>query len=192
MKKLLLTLSLTLFTLIAFASTKTAIFAGGCFWCVQSDFDKLPGVISTSAGYDGGTQANPNYEKVSSGTTNYAESLKVVYDPKKVSYSQLVRYFFEHIDPTVKDAQFCDHGKQYRSAIFYQNAQQKYDATHILAQVKKLFPHVYTQIAPSTTFYDAETYHQDYYKKNPARYKYYRWACGRDSRVQQLWHDKTL
>lgn len=177
---------------ISLAATQTAIFAGGCFWCVQSDFDKLPGVVKTVVGYDGGTSANPTYEKVSSGTTNYVESTKIIFDPAKVTYTELLSYFFQHIDPTVKDKQFCDTGKQYRSVIFYENAQQKQQAEFVLEAVKKLFPEVYTEITPSTTFYDAEDYHQDYYKKNPVRYKFYRWNCGRDQRVKEIWADKTL
>ncbi len=189
MRYLLLVIGV-LMSLSATAATQTAIFAGGCFWCMQSDFDKLHGVVKTTVGYDGGTQPNPTYESVSAGTTNYAESIKVEFDPHIVNYDQVLNYFWTHIDPTVADAQFCDHGHQYRSEIFYLNEQQKIVAEASLTKVKKLFPEVYTEISPSTHFYDGETYHQDYYKKNPARYKYYRWSCGRDKRVATVWADK--
>ena len=175
----------------AFAQTKEAIFAGGCFWCVEADFDKLPGVVSTISGYDGGQSPNPTYEQVSSGSTNYAESVKVIYDPKKISYPQLLEYFWHHIDPTVKDAQFCDHGRQYRTAIFYLNPEQKQQALASLQKIKQQLPIVYTDIVPSTQFYPAEEYHQNYYKKNPVRYKYYRFTCGRDARIKEIWHNES-
>ncbi|QBR83084.1 peptide-methionine (S)-S-oxide reductase MsrA [Legionella israelensis] len=169
-----------------------AIFAGGCFWCVEADFDKLPGVLSTTSGYDGGTYKNPTYHLVSSGTTNYVESVKIIYDSDKISYRDLVLYFFRHIDPTSKDGQFCDRGRQYRSVIFYLNPEQKKVAEDVLEGVEKLFDKVYTEVLPSTHFYAAEKYHQNYYKKNPLRYKYYRWRCGRDQRVQEVWsHEKS-
>lgn len=175
---------------LAIAQNNVAIFAGGCFWCMEADFDKLPGVIQTIAGYDGGQSSNPTYQQVSSGTTNYAESVKVIYDPTKLSYPQLLNYYWHHIDPTVKDAQFCDHGRQYRSAIFYLNDEQKQQALASLNSVKKQLPVVYTEIVPSTQFYPAENYHQDYYKKNPLRYKFYRSSCGRDARVHEIWNGK--
>jgi len=183
---------LILFPSLTIAATKTAIFAGGCFWCMEADFDKVPGVIKTISGYDGGTQTNPTYGAVSAGKTNYAESLKVIYNPAKVSYPKLLNYFWMHIDPTVKDRQFCDVGKQYRSAIFYLNNKQKEQAQASLKKVKKLFRNVYTQVVPSTKFYPAEKYHQEYYKKNPIRYNYYRRGCGRDARVKDVWRDKSL
>lgn len=181
-----------IFSAMTYATDKTAIFAGGCFWCVQSDFDKLPGVVRTIVGYDGGQLPNPNYEKVSSGRTHYVESTKIIYNPELITYSQLLTYFFQHIDPTVRDSQFCDHGKQYRSVIFYLNGEQKTQAMQALAQVKKLFPEVYTDVISSTTFYSAEEYHQDYYKKNPIRYHFYRTRCGRDARVKKIWKGKNL
>ena len=191
MKTLLFILT-CLFTLTVYAASQVAIFAGGCFWRMQSDFDKLKGVVKTVVGYDGGRVKAPTYDLVSSGSTNYAESIAVTFNPKVVSYQQVLNYFWTHIDPTVKDAQFCDHGHQYRSAIFYLNAKQKKIAQQSLAAVQKLFPTVYTQLVPSTHFYPAETYHQDYYKKNPVRYHYYRWRCGRDQRVAEVWQDKAL
>ncbi|MDX2165288.1 MAG: peptide-methionine (R)-S-oxide reductase MsrB [Gammaproteobacteria bacterium] len=166
---------------------KEAIFAGGCFWCVQADFEKLPGVVKTISGYDGGAHPNPTYEEVCSGKTNYAEAVKVIYDPKKLSYAVLVNYFIHHIDPTSKDKQFCDVGKQYRTAIFYLDKKQKKTAETVLGYVKKRFPQVYTEVVPSTTFYPAESAHQDYYLKNPASYAFYRWHSGRDQRISEVW-----
>lgn len=189
LKKWILLLGLILITNLTYA--QEAIFAGGCFWCLEADFDKLPGVVKTIAGYDGGQSKNPTYEEVSSGATNYAESVKVIYDPNKVDYPTLLNYFWRHIDPTVKDAQFCDHGRQYRTAIFYLNAQQKQQALASLEQIKKQFPAVYTEVVPSTQFYPAEEYHQNYYQKNPIRYKFYRLNCGRDNRIKEIWHDKS-
>ena len=176
----------------SYAVPKTVIFAGGCFWCLQADFDKVPGVLSTVAGYDGGQAPNPTYKAVSSGKTNYAEAVKVTYDDSQISYPDLLNIFWRNIDPSVENQQFCDKGRQYRSAIFYLNDEQKKQAFSSLAKVKKLFPQVYTQVLPSTQFYVAEAYHQEYYKKNPVRYKYYRWSCGRDKRLQKIWENKKL
>ncbi len=190
-KKGFLFILLFLFSVTGFAkdatSMKEAIFAGGCFWCVQADFEKLPGVVKTISGYDGGTHPNPTYEEVCSGKTNYAEVVKVIYDPTKLSYAILVNYFLHHIDPTTKDKQFCDVGKQYRTAIFYLDKKQKSQAETILGYVKKQLPQVYTEIVPSTNFYPAENYHQDYYLKNPASYAFYRWHSGRDQRISEVW-----
>ena len=172
------------------AGLAKATFAGGCFWCVEADFDKVPGVISTTSGYTGGKVANPSYEQVSAKVTGHAEAVEVVYDPKQVSYEQLVDYFWHTIDPTTKDAQFCDHGSPYRTAIFVQDAAQLAVARASLAKLEKSKPFrepIVTEIALAGPFYAAEDYHQDYYKKNPIRYKYYRTSCGRDARVQQLW-----
>lgn len=185
MKKLILIL--LCLPVISFADT--AIFAGGCFWCVQSDFDKRLGVMKTIVGFDGGTVPHPTYRQVSSGNTQYVESTKIIFDPNKVSYEELVTYFFHHIDPLTKNGQFCDKGKQYRSVIFYANANQKKIAENILTNIKKQFENqtVYTEILPTTQFYPAENYHQSYYKKNPLRYKFYRYTCGRDKRVKEVW-----
>lgn len=169
------------------ASPATAIFAGGCFWSMEADFDKLPGVIATVAGFDGGKTRFPTYALVSEGKTNYAESVKVTFDPAKLSYRALVEYFFRHIDPLASEGQFCDKGHQYRSAIFYLNKEQQKIATTVKRQVLKKFDRVYTEILPSRQFYPAEDYHQDYYKKNPWRYKYYSWHCGRDERLEEIW-----
>jgi peptide-methionine (S)-S-oxide reductase len=175
---------------LAHAQTAKAVFAGGCFWCVESDFDKVPGVISTTSGYVGGKVANPTYEQVSSKGTGHAEAVEVVYDPKLVSYEQLVTYFWHTIDPTTKDRQFCDAGTPYRTAIFAQDAQQLAVAKASLAALEKSKPFkepIVTEIVLAGPFYPAEDYHQDYYKKNPVRYKYYRTSCGRDARIEQLW-----
>ena len=176
------------------AVTAKASFAGGCFWCVESDFDKIPGVISTTSGYTGGRVAKPTYEQVSSHNTGHAEAVEVVYDPAKVSYQRLVAYFWHTIDPTVKDQQFCDHGSPYRTAIFAQNDEQLKIAQASRAALEKTKPFkepIVTEITLATAFYPAEEYHQDYYKKNPVRYKYYRNGCGRDARLQQLWGDQA-
>jgi peptide-methionine (S)-S-oxide reductase len=164
-----------------------ATFAGGCFWCMEPPFDKLEGVISTTSGYTGGQKENPTYEEVSAGGTGHAESVQVVYDPTKVSYEDLLNVFWKNIDPTVKDQQFCDHGNQYRTAIFYYSDEQKQLAEASKEKVAERFDNVYTEIVPASTFYPAEEYHQDYYQKNPLRYKFYRTTCGRDSRLEKLW-----
>jgi len=170
----------------------TALFAGGCFWCTEADFEKMPGVISAESGYLGGHKANPTYEEVSAGGTGHTEAVRVVYDPTKISYAQLVERFWRTIDPTVKDRQFCDSGNQYRSAIFWQNeiergiAEKSRDALLASGQ----FKNIHTEIARSAPFYPAEEYHQDYYKKNPVRYTYYRYHCGRDARLEELWGKK--
>jgi peptide-methionine (S)-S-oxide reductase len=172
------------------AGLAKAVFAGGCFWCVEADFDKVPGVISTTSGYTGGKVANPSYEQVSAKVTGHAEAVEVVFDPKQVSYEQLVDYFWHTIDPTTKDSQFCDHGSPYRTVIFVQDAVQLAIARASLTKLEKSKPFkepIVTEIALAGPFFAAEEYHQDYYKKNPVRYKYYRTVCGRDARVHELW-----
>ncbi|WP_374682713.1 peptide-methionine (S)-S-oxide reductase MsrA [Accumulibacter sp.] len=168
---------------------QTAIFAGGCFWCIEADFEKLPGVIAVESGYTAGQTVNPTYEQVSAGGTGHTEAVRVRYDAQKVSYSQLVEYFWRHIDPTVKDRQFCDVGSQYRSGIYWQNdAERKIVESSRDALLKSgKIARIETELQPASTFYLAEEYHQDYYKKNPVRYAYYRSGCGRDIRVQNLW-----
>ena len=172
------------------AATAKAIFAGGCFWCMEHPFDVLPGVVSTTSGYIGGQKKNPTYEEVSSGRTGHTEAVQVVYDPKKVTYEKLLDVFWHNIDPTVKDQQFCDHGSQYRSGIFYTDDEQKRlaDASKAALDRNKPFSAaIVTEITRATEFYPAEDYHQDFYLKNPLRYKYYRSGCGRDARLKQLW-----
>ncbi len=173
-------------------NTATAIFAGGCFWCTEADFEKLPGVTSAESGYTAGKKLNPTYEQVSAGGTGHTEAVRVTYDPAKVGYAQLVDYFWHSMDPTVKDKQFCDSGNQYRSGIYWQNeterkiAESSRDA--LLSSGK--FKQIHTEIIAATIFYPAEEYHQDYYKKNPVRYAYYRHGCGRDKRLEELWGKK--
>ena len=172
------------------AATAKAIFAGGCFWCMEHPFDVLPGVVSTTSGYIGGQKKNPTYEEVSSGRTGHTEAVQVVYDPKKVTYEKLLDVFWHNIDPTVKDQQFCDHGSQYRSGIFYTDDEQKRLAEASKAALDRNKPFsaaIVTEITRASEFYPAEDYHQDFYLKNPLRYKYYRSGCGRDARLQQLW-----
>ncbi len=172
------------------AATARAIFAGGCFWCVESDFDKVAGVISTTSGYIGGTVANPSYEQVSAKRTGHAEAVEIVFDPRRVSYAKLVEHFWRTIDPTTPDRQFCDAGTPYRSAIFAVDDSQLQIALASRSAVEKSKPFkepIVTPIVPASTFYPAEEYHQDYYKKNPLRYQYYRNGCGRDARLKQLW-----
>jgi len=170
------------------AATETAIFAGGCFWCMVPPFEALPGVITVTSGYTGGTKPNPTYEEVSAGGTGHAESVEVLYDPAKVGYEKLLDVYWHNIDPTVSDRQFCDVGNQYRSAIFVKDAAQRKAAeTSREAVQKKLGVPVKTQIVDAGPFYAAEDYHQDYYKKNPVRYRYYRWGCGRDARLEEIW-----
>jgi peptide-methionine (S)-S-oxide reductase len=164
-----------------------ATFAGGCFWCMQPPFEELEGVVSTTVGYTGGFKVNPTYEEVSAGGTGHAESIQVVFDPSKVSYEKLLDIFWKNIDPTVKDQQFCDHGHQYRTAIFYHDDAQKLLAETSKTKMAARFGTVYTEIMPASTFYPAEEYHQDYHKKNPIRYKFYRTTCGRDKRLKELW-----
>ena len=172
--------------------TATAIFAGGCFWCVESDFEKLAGVIEVESGYTAGRSANPSYEQVSAGASGHAEAVRVIYDPQKVSYAQLVDYFWRHIDPTVKDRQFCDVGNQYRSGIYWQNETERKlaEASRDALLKSGRFKTIYTELAPASAFWRAEEYHQDYYKKNPIRYAYYRRGCGRDARVEEVWSGK--
>jgi len=200
MKKALLSLFGALAFAGAFAQTQAtgpapaglakATFAGGCFWCVESDFDKVPGVVSTTSGYIGGKLANPSYEQVSGKGTGHAEAVEIVFDPKRVSYAQLVEYFWRTIDPTTKDRQFCDAGSPYRTAIFAHDAAQLATANASRAALEKSKPFkepIVTEVQMASTFYAAEDYHQDYYQKNPVRYKYYRTSCGRESRITQLW-----
>ena len=172
--------------------TATAIFAGGCFWCLEADYEKLPGVLDVESGYTGGKTVNPAYEQVSAGGTGHTEAVRITYDPAKVSYPQLVEYFWRHIDPTVKDRQFCDVGTQYRSGIYWQNEDERKiaEASRDALLKSGKFAEIHTEIAAATAFYPAEEYHQNYYKKNPIRYDFYRRSCGRDARVQELWSGK--
>lgn len=167
-----------------------AIFAGGCFWCTESDFDHIPGVASTTSGYSGGRLANPTYEQVSAGNTGHIEAVRVVYDPRQVTYAALVERFFRTIDPSDAGGSFCDRGYQYRSAIFVRNQEELRIAQAAKARVQQALGRpVATLILPARNFYPAEDYHQDYYRRNPVRYRYYRWNCGRDARLQEVWRN---
>ena len=172
-----------------------AIFAGGCFWCVESDFDRVEGVISTTSGYTGGTEPAPSYEQVSSGATGHAEAVQIEYDPERVSYSELLDVFWHSVDPTTRDAQFCDHGTQYRTAIFAVDDEQRKLAVQSKAALERSKPfsdEIVTEIVPASSFFPAEEYHQDYYRKNPIRYQFYRTGCRRDARLKQLWGDQAI
>jgi peptide-methionine (S)-S-oxide reductase len=177
------------------AKTAIATFAGGCFWCVEEAFDKVPGVISTVSGYTGGTVPNPTYEQVSSGkNTGHAEAVRVTYDASKVTYQQLVDWFWRNIDPTQANGQFCDTGSPYRSGIFYHDEEQKRIAEaskRALEASGRLKQPIVTEITAAAAFYDAEDYHQDYYKKNPNRYSFYKYGCGRTQRLEQIWGKPT-
>ena len=167
-----------------------ATFAGGCFWCMEEPFDKLDGVLATTSGYAGGQKRNPTYEEVSAGGTGHTEVVQVLYDPKRISYEKLLDVYWRNIDPTVKDRQFCDIGSQYRSSIFVHNDAQRRAAEASKAALEKSKPFkepIWTPVVAATEFWPAEEYHQDYYRNNPIRYKYYRHGCGRDARLKQLW-----
>lgn len=173
-------------------ATATAVFAGGCFWCMEPPFDALPGVVATTSGYTGGQKTNPTYEQVSAGDTGHVEAVQITYDPKQVSYEKLLEVFWRNVDPLDKGGQFCDRGNTYTTAIFVQNQEERKLAEQSKATIEKLLGKpVATTIRPAVTFYPAEEYHQDYYQKNPLRYKYYRYSCGRDQRLEQLWGKKS-
>ena len=177
----------------AFAQTapkqEVATFAGGCFWCTEADFDKVPGVISTTSGFIGGTVANPSYQQVTTGTTGHTEAVEIVFDPAKVTYQQLLDVFWRNHDPLAKDRQFCDRGNMYRPGIFFHSEAQRAQADASKKQVQSRFAPrvVHTEITKASTFYKAEDYHQDYHDKNPVRYKLYRFNCGREQRLEELW-----
>jgi peptide-methionine (S)-S-oxide reductase len=167
---------------------QAAVFAGGCFWCTEADFEKLPGVVSAVSGYTGGRVANPTYEAVSAGGTGHYEAVRIVYDPARISYPQLVRHYFRTVDPTDPGGQFCDRGDSYRTAIFALDPAQRQAAEAEKARVGRLLGgKVVTPVLAATRFYPAEGYHQDYYKRNPVRYRFYRYRCGRDARLEKIW-----
>lgn len=170
----------------------TATFAGGCFWCMQPPFDKLEGVVSTTVGYTGGHKARPTYEEVSAGATGHAEAIQILYDPEKISYTDLLEVFWHNVDPFDAHGQFCDRGSQYRSAIFYHDEEQRKQAEASKARLQNSLGAnrpVVTEIVPTAEFFPAEEYHQDYYRKNPVRYKFYRYGCGRDKRLKEIWRN---
>lgn len=183
-KKILFVSVFLIFSTLSLSLADTAIFAGGCFWCMQPPYDALKGkgVISVTVGYTGGTKDNPTYEDTSRGGTGHREAIAVVYDPQKISYSQLLKIFWENIDPFDKAGQFCDKGEQYTSAVFTNSDKEK-------KEFEKTKPkgNVATLLLPAKKFYPAEEYHQSYYKKNPIRYKFYRYNCGRDKRLKEIW-----
>jgi peptide-methionine (S)-S-oxide reductase len=172
------------------AMSGKAYFAGGCFWCMEEVFEKVEGVLSATSGYMGGTVSSPTYEEVSAGRTGHAESVEVVYDPAKVSYQKLLDAFWRNVDPITPNAQFCDHGNQYRSAIFFQTDDEKRasdSSKQVIEQSRRFKEPIVTQIVMAQQFYPAEEYHQDFYKKNPIRYKLYKYNCGRAQRLEELW-----
>ena len=192
-----MTRKLILFVGIVFAMTQgpaaqqglqKATFASGCFWCTEADFDKVPGVKSTTSGYIGGRVKNPTYEDVSRGVTGHAEAVEVVFDPAVVSYEKLLDNFWHNVDPFTANRQFCDVGSQYRPEIFVHNDAQRAAAEASLKQMQQRFSQpIVVKISPAGAFYPAEDYHQDYYKKNAIQYRYYRWRCGRDARLEKIW-----
>lgn len=174
----------------AMADSKKATFAGGCFWCMEAPFDKLAGVSGVTVGYTGGRKTNPTYEQVSSGTTGHAEAVEIAYDSAKISYEKLLDVFWHNVDPLTPNAQFCDHGTQYRTGIFYHDEEQKTLAEaskDALTKSGRFKQPIVTEITAASTFWQAEDYHQHYYVKSPVRYKFYRYNCGRDQRLEQLW-----
>jgi peptide-methionine (S)-S-oxide reductase len=174
------------------AGRAKATFAGGCFWCMQPPFENLPGVVSTTVGYAGGTVKSPTYEQVSDGGTGHAESIQIVYDPSKTTYEKLLDVFWHNVDPLTPEAQFCDHGHQYRTVIFYHDEAQHRLAEESKAALAKRFTKpIVTEIVAATEFWPAEDYHQKYHEKNPIRYRYYRWNCGRDQRLKEVWGDQA-
>ncbi len=198
MKTLAFATALALLSTLTFASATNppakgldrATFAGGCFWCMEHPFDELNGVISVTSGYTGGSAPDPTYEEVSSGTTGHVEAVEVVFDPRKVTYRKLLDVFWHNVDPTAADRQFCDVGTQYRSTVFYHDENQKRlaeESKAALERSRKLPGPIVTQILPAKAFYEAEEYHQHFYRKNPLRYRFYRLGCGRDERLRELW-----
>jgi peptide-methionine (S)-S-oxide reductase len=171
------------------AKTAVATFAGGCFWCMEPPFDALAGVVETTSGYTGGEVKNPTYEQVSEGDTGHAEALRVTYDPGRITYERLLEVFWHNVDPLMGSGQFCDQGSQYRSAIFYHDEEQRRLAEKSKADLEasRFKRKILTEIVAAGPFYPAEDYHQDYYRKNPLRYKFYRYSCGRDKRLEVIW-----
>jgi peptide-methionine (S)-S-oxide reductase len=174
------------------AASEVAILAGGCFWCTEADFEKIPGVTAAVSGYTGGTTPNPTYEQVSAGGTGHYEAVRINYDPARVSYAQLVDYYFRTVDPLDGEGQFCDRGESYRTAVFAVDAEQlKLAEAEKAEAATALSAPIATRILPASTFYPAEDYHQDYYKKNKLKYRFYRSRCGRDARLAEVWGKKA-
>ena len=185
MKRLLVILLIAL--PLQAAPRAKATFAGGCFWCMEPPFEKLPGVIDVVSGYTGGTRPNPTYEEVSLNIGGHREAVEVTYDPSKITYGQLLDVFWRNIDPTDAEGQFCDKGQQYLSAIYWHDQEQRRLAELSLANAKRRFGSVATDVLPARPFYRAEAYHQDYHRKNPLRYRFYRAGCKRDERLKEVW-----
>lgn len=189
-------LSLLALSSVAFAAAEEpyelATFAGGCFWCTESDFEKVPGVLEVVSGYTGGSVDNPSYEQVSSGSTGHAEAVQIKFDPSVVTYQELLHIYWRSIDPTTPNRQFCDVGNQYRTEIFTHSGEQQKQAEASLKELEQSgrFDVIATKISPFQAFYPAEEYHQNYYKKNPVRYEFYRWNCGRDARLEEIWGEE--
>jgi len=175
------------------AETAYATLAAGCFWCIEADLEKIEGVVSATSGYTGGSVANPTYKQVSAGKTGHTEAVRIAFDPRVISYEELLAIFWRNVDPTVADRQFCDIGEQYRAGIFYHDEGQREAAERswaMLEQTKPFTNPIVTEITAASAFYPAEAYHQDYYKKNPIRYSYYRKSCGRDRRLKEIWGER--
>jgi peptide-methionine (S)-S-oxide reductase len=192
-KKMLLLITVALFVNMTSAATEKAIFGGGCFWCMEPPFDKQDGVLSTTSGYTGGHLENPTYREVSSGQSGHVEVVEVLYDPEIVSYEKLLEIYWVNVDPLNSTGQFCDRGSQYLSTIFYLNEDQRLAAEESLKELQEsnvLNGKLVTSIRPAVTFYPAEEYHQNYYQTNSLSYRYYRYRCGRDERLKQLWQSK--
>jgi len=177
----------------ASSENQSIVLAGGCFWCIESDYEKLDGIINVVSGYTGGHLKNPTYKQVSGGKSGHIEVVEVTYNPRIISRDKILDFFWRHIDPTRDDGQFCDYGPQYRPAIFYKDEAEKQaiiKSAQLIEKNKPFKEPLKVEFIPASTFYPAEDYHQDYYKKNPLRYKYYRFSCGRDARVEELWGAK--
>jgi len=169
---------------------QSIVLAGGCFWCIESDYEKLDGIISVVSGYSGGQLKNPTYKQVSAGNSGHIEVVEVTYDPRIITRDKILDFFWHHIDPTRDDGQFCDNGPQYRPAIFYKDEAEKQaiiKSAQLIEKNKPFKESLKVEFIPASTFYPAEEYHQDYYKKNSLRYNYYRFSCGRDARIEELW-----
>ena len=196
MRKLILAAAVSSIALFGAAASAqqlaTAVFAGGCFWCVESDFDHVTGVVKTVSGFTGGRTENPTYKQVTYGDTGHREAVEITFDPSKVTYDQLLTVFWHSVDPTDGGGQFCDRGESYQSAVFVQNAEQRRIAEASReAAMKELGQKIVTQIEDAKAFYPAEEYHQNYYEKSPLRYNFYRWNCGRNQRVEKLWGERA-
>jgi len=175
---------------VASGALKAAVFAGGCFWCMEGPFERVPGVLSVVSGYAGGAETNPTYEQVANGRTGHAEAVRVIYDPARAPYTALLEVYWHNVDPTQRDGQFCDEGRQYRTALFFADEAEReaIGASKARLEAAGTLPGpIVTEVVPATPFYPAEAYHQDFYRTNPTRYTMYRAGCGRDRRLQALW-----